>query len=505
MSHAQFTPPTAEAAADPKRWLALAILLLAAFMNLMDVTIVNVALPSMQANLGADSSQIEWVVAAYVLAFAFGLLPFGRLGDIVGRKGVFLVGVSLFTLGSFLCGIAPSIELLIGARVLQGLAGAIMAPQVLAIAQVTFPPSERGLAFSLFGLSSGLAAVAGPILGGLLIGGNFAGLDWRPIFLVNIPVGIVAVIASAMVVRRVPPHPGLSIDLFGVGLFGAAILLFVYPLVEGRSYGWPSWAFAMMAVSVLFMVLFVLWERWRDRAGRPQLLPMALLANRNFVVGIVATTLFASGIPGFFVTLAIFLQTGFGLTPLQSGLTGTPFSVGVLVASLASGRLGSRVLAWRFALGCLLLAFGMAYVRWTIGGVGDKVDPLAFLVPLGLSGFGLGIGIAALFQMILAGVPHKDAGSASGALQAFQQVGGALGVALIGEIFFTWLENARAWGATSMHAGFVGAIQASTIYVIVAFLLSGGMVLLMKRMPAPTASGAAPRPTADEPPVLVEL
>lgn len=177
----QFHVPQSKADADPRRWVALAVLLLASFMNLIDVTIVNVALPSLQQNLGADPTQIEWVIAAYVLSFALGLLPFGRLGDIVGRTRMFLIGVAAFTLASAFCGLAPSIEWLIVARVLQGLAGAAMTPQVLAIAQVTFPPEEKGQAFSLFGLSSGLAAVAGPIVGGLLIGANLFDLDWRPI------------------------------------------------------------------------------------------------------------------------------------------------------------------------------------------------------------------------------------------------------------------------------------------------------------------------------------
>ena len=190
----QFHVPQSKAEADPKRWIALAVLLLASFMNLIDVTIVNVAIPSMQTNLGADPSQIEWVIAAYVLAFALGLLPFGRLGDIVGRTHMFLIGVAAFTVASAACGLAPSIEWLIAARVLQGLAGAMMTPQVLAIATVTFPPEERGQSFSLFGLSAGLAAVAGPIIGGLLIGANLGGLDWRPIFLVNVPVGILAIV-----------------------------------------------------------------------------------------------------------------------------------------------------------------------------------------------------------------------------------------------------------------------------------------------------------------------
>ncbi len=275
-------PQTAEEA-DPRRWLGFAFLLLASFMNLMDVTIVNVALPSMQQNLSASPSEIEWVVAAYVLAFALGLLPFGRLGDIVGRKRMFLIGVTLFTLGSFLCGVAPSIQLLIGARALQGLAASAMTPQVLAIAQVSFPPREKGLMFSLFGLSASLASVCGPIIGGALIAGNFFGLDWRPIFLVNIPFGILAVVAGAAVVTKVPPHPGLKNDYLGIGLFGLAMVLLVYPLIEGHTYGWPLWVFGMIGVSVLLMAAFYFWERRRHAENATQLLPLELLHNRNFL------------------------------------------------------------------------------------------------------------------------------------------------------------------------------------------------------------------------------
>jgi len=493
MSQAAFTPPVDAASADPRRWVALAILLLANFMNLIDVTVVNVAIPSMQANLGADPSQIEWVMAAYVLAFALGLLPFGRLGDIVGRKRMFLIGVSLFTLGSFLCGIAPSIQLLIGARVLQGLAGSVMTPQVLSIAQVIFPPKERNLAFSLFGLSAGLASVAGPVVGGLLIAGNFWGLDWRPIFLVNIPFGLLTVFVGAALIIKVPPHPGLRNDYVGIGIFGLAMLLLIYPLIEGRTYGWPVWCFAMMAAAVALGAAFVLWEKRREARGETQLLPVALLVNRNFLIGTLMTLMFSSGVPGFFLTFALFLQTGFGLTPLQSGLTGIPFSMGVVVASLSSGRLGGRFLPQRFALGALLLAAGMAYVRWTITGVGDHIDQLAFTLPLAISGIGLGLGFASLFQMVLAGVPHKDAGSASGVLQAFQQAGGALSVALIGEIFFTWLDNAQAWGATSQAQGFAHAAAAADLYVIAVFIAVAALVPFLKRAPNPAgAPQAAP-------------
>ena len=239
MSQPNFGPPLDKASADPRRWIALALLLLANFMNLMDVTIVNVALPSLQQNLGADSTHIEWVIAAYVLAFALGLLPFGRLGDIVGRKRMFLLGVTAFTVASALCGLAPNIETLIAARAFQGVGAAIMTPQVLAIAQVTFPPQERGLAFSLFGLSAGLASVCGPILGGLLIDANIAGLDWRPIFLVNVPFGIIAVAVGWFLIRNLPGNSTLRNDYVGIAIFGVSILLLVFPIIEGRNFGWP--------------------------------------------------------------------------------------------------------------------------------------------------------------------------------------------------------------------------------------------------------------------------
>ena len=312
------TMPQTSEEADPRRWLALAILLLASFMNLVDVTIVNVALPSMQANLGANSSQIEWVVAAYVLSFALFLLPFGRLGDIFGRRRMFLAGVAAFTVGSALCGLAPSIETLIGARVLQGIAGALMIPQVLSIVQVMFPPKERGLAFSFFGLTAGLASVAGPIAGGLLISANLWGLDWRPIFLVNIPLGILAVAAALRLVPRITPHPGLTNDFVGIAIFGLSILAVVFPLVEGRTYGWPLWAFGLIAAGLAGLVLFYFWEKRRDRAGLTELLPVPLLENRNFVVGTLMTLVFFSGVPG------LFMMSGHlpavGLRPLALGI-----------------------------------------------------------------------------------------------------------------------------------------------------------------------------------------
>lgn len=490
--------PLSRAEADPRRWIALFVLLLASFMNLIDVTIVNVALPSLMRDFNATANEIEWVVAAFVLAFALGLLPFGRLGDIVGRTRMFLIGVALFTLASALCGLAPSMNWLIAARVLQGLAGAIMTPQVLAIAQVTFPPEEKGQAFSLFGLSAGLAAVSGPILGGLLIGADIFGLDWRPIFLVNIPVGLLALVAGWFLIPRTPGNPSLSNDYVGIGLFAVASVALIFPLVEGRAYGWPLWAYGLIVFSFAMTALFVLWQRHRARAGLPQLLNYGLIANPNYLLGLLITTIWASGIPAMFIVISLTLQSGFGFTPLESGLTNTPFSVGVLLVSLLIGRLGQRYLKARLMVGAALLVLGIGWLDLIIFNLGDSLDHWVLLPPLLLSGIGLGIGFSGLFQSVLAGVPARDAGAGSGALQAFQQIGGAFGVAVVGEIFFSALGDNLAAGQP-LTAAYADAAAPAIIYQIVSFALVFVLVPFLKiRPPSAAASGAPAAPPVVE-------
>jgi EmrB/QacA subfamily drug resistance transporter len=496
----QFHVPQSKAEADPRRWVALAVLLIANFMNLMDVTIVNVALPSLRENLNADASQIEWVIAAYVLSFALGLLPFGRLGDIVGRTHMFLAGVAAFSLASAFCGLAPSIEWLIAARVLQGFAGAMMTPQVLAIATVTFPPEERGQSFSLFGLSAGLAAVAGPIIGGLLIGANWGGLDWRPIFLVNVPIGILAVVLGWFIIPRPPGHPDLKNDYVGIVLFGASMVALVYPIIEGRSYGWPAWTWGLMAAALVGMALFVFWERYRAANDQPQLLNYSLITNSQFLLGAGVLTVFSSGIPGFFMVISLLLQAGFGFTPLESGLTNTPFSVGVLVVSLIAGRFGQSWLRTRAALSAVLLTAGMVWLHLIIGNITDSIDHWSFLPPLFIAGIGLGLGFSSLFQLVLATVPPRDAGAGAGSLQAVQQVGGAVGVALIGQIFFSILEGARDWGATSIHEAFTVSAATATWYQIGSFGLVFLLVFLIRGR-GQGSEGGARAPAA---PVLAE-
>ena len=500
------TPPQSvdQIEAHPQRWVGLAVILIAAFMNLIDVTIVNVALPRLQAGFGATSSQIEWVVAAYVLAFALGLLPFGRLGDAVGRKRMFLIGITAFTVFSAICGMAPSVNALIVARIFQGFASAMMMPQVLAIAQLMFPPHERGFAFSFFGLSAGLASVAGPLVGGLLISADLWGLDWRPIFLVNIPIGIFAIFAGRALIPDLPSHPDLKHDIGGIVIAGVSIVLLVFPLIEGHALDWPWWTFAMIAASFVGLGCFYLYERRQERRGASELLPVSLLRNRNFLIGVAMATLFFSGMAGFFLILAVFLQTGFGFSALQSGLTTVPFPVGVLLASLVTGRLGGRWPRRRVAVGSIIVACGMAFLKLRVGEVGDAVDHWQFMLPLLISGFGMGIGISSLFQTVLANVPPRDAGAGAGALQSFQQIGSALGIAISGQIFFTRLAEMFATGH-AQHAAFVAGLDDALIYEIAAFAVVAVMVFLLSK-PQPGEAGAGHAPHGGEkPPVPVEL
>lgn len=495
------TTPQPERQQYPRRWAALFTLLAAAFMNMIDVSIVNVALPRLQDGLGATSSQIEWVVAGYVLAFALALLPFGRLGDRIGRKPMFMAGVAGFTLFSTLCGLAPSAGILIVSRVLQGFTAAMMMPQVLAIAQVMFEPRERAFAFSFFGLTAGLGSVTGPLVGGLLIGADFYGLDWRPIFLVNIPVGIGILIAARILVPATEAHPNLRNDWGGMALAGLAILFVIFPLIEGHTLGWPAWTFVMMAAGVLAAGLFAFYERHRARRDLSQLLPHSLLVNGNFLLGGAMVLIFFSGSMGVFLFLTIFLQQGFGFTPLQAGLTIMPFPIGVLLTSLANGRIGARWPRQRVAIGSLILLAGMLYLRLTVGAVGDEVDHWLFVPPLLMSGIGMGLSIAPLMQTALSSVPPRDAGSGSGALQSVQQLGAAFGIAIAGQIFFSTLAGNVAHGATP-HAAFVSGLSASLIYSLAAFLAVAVLVSFLKPPVIHEAGGSGAqslaRPTAVE-------
>ncbi len=426
---------------DPRRWLALGVVLIAVFMQLMDISIVNVAIPSIQRDLDASYSQVQWVLAGYQLAFAVVLITGGRLGDIYGRKRLFLIGVSGFTVASALCGFAQSPVMLVGSRIFQGAMGALMFPQALSVTQVEFPQRERGAAFGITGAVIGLATISGPLLGGLLIAGNLFGLDWRPIFLVNLPLGVLAVVAAVVLLRESRAEGALRLDPGGVAIVSAALLMLIYPLVEGRDLGWPVWTFVLMAASVPVFALFVLYERRKTRKDNSPLVVLGLFGERAFVSGLLLNLVFFSGVAAFFLTFSLFLQIGLGFTALHSGLTTIPFSFGTAIGSAVSVRLAPRLGRAILSLGCLLLVAGMLAVMATVSRYGEGIHSWQLLPALVVCGLGLGCTIPPLLNVILAGISGRNAGSASGVLSTTQQVGGALGVAIIGVIFFGLLAS----------------------------------------------------------------
>ena len=432
---------------DPRRWLTLIILLLAAFMNLLDVSIVNIAIPSIQRDLHASYADVQWALAGYTLAYALVLITGGRLGDTFGRKRLFLIGVTGFTIMSALCGVAQSPGQLIAARVVQGAMGAIMVPQVLAVIQVIFPPAERIKALAGFGVTAGLGTVSGPLLGGLLIQHNLFGLDWRPIFLINVPVGIIAVVASAILVResRAPRPPRL--DPTGVALISAALLLLLYPLVQGRELGWPAWTFVSMAASVPVFAIFVLYERAKARRDGSPLVEMSLFRERGFSVGMAVAVAFFMGIASFGLVLTLFLQIGMGFTPLHAGLTFLPFSVGVLLSSGAAARLAPRFGRGVTMAGALIIAAGMGWLIGVVHHYGAGVSTWDLVPGLVAAGLGLGAVIAPLAEIVLDRVPAQHAGSASGVFNTGLQLGNSIGIAVIGVIFFGLLGTQSAAAA----------------------------------------------------------
>jgi EmrB/QacA subfamily drug resistance transporter len=437
------TPPAATApdAADPRRWIALAVVLTAAFMVLLDISIVNVAIPSIQQNLHASFGEVQFVLAGYQLAYAVTLITGGRLGDILGRKRMFMVGMAGFSIASALCGAAQSPVMLITSRVVQGLCAALMYPQVLSVIQVSFLPRERGSAFGLFGATIGIATITGPLAGGLLIGNDITGGRWRLIFLVNVPIGIASLIAAALLLResRAPQAPRL--DLAGVLIVSTGLFLLTYPLVEGRDAGWPWWAFAMLVCAVPVLLLFAIFERRRGRRNESPLVEPALFKDRAFVVGAFISMVFFSGIPAFFFILGLTLQVGLQFSPLHAGLTTVPFAVSSGIASAMSARLAPRMGKSILNLGALLIVVGIISVIITLHETGVGVAPYQLTPALLVSGLGLGLIIAPLINVILATINTAIAGSASGVLTTTQQIGGAVGVAVVGVVFFGLLGS----------------------------------------------------------------
>ncbi|GGT05923.1 MFS transporter [Streptomyces chromofuscus] len=457
------------AGADPRRWRALWVTLVAGFMSLLDVTIVAVALPSMQRDLHASAPAIQWVVSGYALAFALVLVTAGRIGDAIGRRRIFLVALGGFVACSACAGAAPSIVLLVVARVAQGLCAGCLAPQNSALIQQLFRGAERGRAFGLFGATVGLSSAVGPVVGGLILTLADGPGGWRWIFYVNVPVGAVALVLGLRLLPRTAPSGGQRLDLPGVALLGAGVLTLMLPLVLAESGGVRAlwWLFP---VGAALLVLFVRWERRVvARHGQPLLDPRLATSTRGYVTGAVIATLYFVGFSGVWLVFALFFQNGLAYSPLASGLAVTPFAVGSAVAAAVAGRLVER-------LGRLLTVCGLAAVILGLGGAAAVLrwapaDTAAWLQApaLLLGGLGSGCVISPNVTMTLRDVPVRMAGAAGGALQTGQRLGGAVGTAALPGLFYLALGDG---GEAHYRSAVALAVACGVLPMLGAFALA---------------------------------
>ncbi|GAA0606476.1 DHA2 family efflux MFS transporter permease subunit [Kribbella sandramycini] len=462
------TPPAPAGTAYRWRWIVLATVLVAEIMDLVDATIVNIAAPSIRAELGGSESAMQWMLAGYTLAFAIGLVTFGRLGDLAGRRRLFLIGAAGFTLASALCGLATSPELLIGSRIAQGLLGAVMIPQGFAILKSVFPPAEIGKAFALFGPVMGLSAVAGPIVAGILIDANWFGQGWRSIFFINIPIGLLALFGALRFMPELKTPGARSLDALGVILVSLASGLLIYPLVQGRELDWPAWSIVMLISS---LAVFALFGRRERRSGNPVIDP-SLFRNRGFVAGLGVISTFFLAMSGFMLVFNLFTQLGLHYSPLKAGVAMVPFSLGIAIgAPLSGGLLAPRLGRGALQLGVVVMTLGMLGVWFTLHTYGDATTVWNLVPATLITGIGSGMVFAPLFDIILASISDEAAGSASGVLTAMQQYGGAVGVAVLGTIFFQLLPG---------HA-FLGATKTTVLVATGLFLVSFAVTWLLPK------------------------
>jgi EmrB/QacA subfamily drug resistance transporter len=438
-------PNNHAAALRPKQlWMGLATILLAAFMQLLDITVVNVAIPTIQRDLQLTSTRTEWLIAGYQLAFAAGLVTGGRLGDLYGRKRVFVLGLLGFVVASVACGVATGPNSMVAARLVQGLAGAVMFPQVLSTIQAAFPQHMRKQAFAFYGATIGLASVAGPLIGGALIEANALDLEWRPIFLVNVPIGLLAAGGAAILLPESRAGGPRRLDVIGAAMASLAMLLFVLPLIEGREAGWPPWVWISFVASALMTVLFIGHERRMSASGRVPLVNLGMFRQSTYSRGLVLSMLSFVGVAGFFFVLAVYLQGGFSFSAIEAGLTLLPFAVASMASSgLAVAlvpRFGRKVLM----VGAATLTAGFILFVVTVLNHAQDIGALDLAPSFLLAGAGLGAIIAPMQDIVLVGIESTDAGAASGVLTTVQQIGGAIGVALIGILFFNSLDSATA-------------------------------------------------------------
>lgn len=472
--------------------------LVAVFMLMIDVTIVNVALPSIAVDVAAGPSAQTLVVTAYTLAFASTLLVGAWLGGLLGRKTVFLGGMLAFVLASTLCGSATSSELLIAARVAQGLAGGLVSGQSVAVIASSFPRERHSVVFAVYGATAGAAAVLGPSIGGLLLSVNLFDWDWRTIFFVNIPLGVVALTIAALSLPNQRAAFTPRLDLFGVGSSTLGLVLLIHPLTHSYQHGWTLPSMLELPASFVVLTLFVLHElRWA-RAGHEPMLRLELFRHRTFTIGCALSILMFGSFTGFFFTVSLSLQFGLGLSPLRMGVVTIPFAVGAAAFSVLSPFLFARIGTRMLPLGFVLFGTSMMWFAFLTYDESTARSLLALTAPLFLGGAGIGVFVAPLQTTIVSGTDADTVGSASGIIPTVQQVGQAVGLSLVGLLFFHQMSQALA-EVPDASAGWIAAqpyivAQRRVFYVLSAVVACAAVVAF-----------ALPKRLAASPPVPVTV
>jgi EmrB/QacA subfamily drug resistance transporter len=476
MSTITFNSPEAASPRPAGRiaWLGFIVVLAASVMDLLDSTIAQTAAPAIRNDLGGSYAALEWISAAYTLAMAVTLLLGSRLGDLFGRRRVLLFGIAGFVVASVLCSLAASPNALIAARALQGAVAAIMVPQGFGLIRELFGDEGQQKAFGVFGPVMGLAAIAGPLVGGGLVNLNLAGTGWRAIFLVNVPLGLTAIAAGRRFLpRSAPATPGLRLDASSVTLAMAGGFALVYPLIQGREHGWPTWSFVLLGGGIVTLGAFGVLQARRARQGRTPLVEPSILRRRAYVAGLAVVLGFIGAMGGMMIALNVMFQTGLGLTPLACAVATVAIPVAAIGGSITSSALLARIGRTTMHIGIVLMAGGLVMSDLVMRSSGSGVTAWDLAGPLALTGFGMGMVFVPMFDVILAGVAPHEIGSASGLLESIQQLAMSLGIAAVGTVLFDRLGNGRgavAFVAASDHAllvavGFLAAACAAVFWL----------------------------------------
>jgi EmrB/QacA subfamily drug resistance transporter len=472
-----------------RRWLMLPVVLLAMFMAGFDIWVVNVAAPSLQRDLHVSDAALQLIVGGYAFMYASGMVTGGRLGDLLGYRRLFMIGVASFAVASLLCGLAQSPAELVGARLIQGLTGAAMVPQVLALITATFPVAERSRALAWFGVTMGLAFVSGQILGGLLLQANILGLGWRAIFLVNVPVGAATLIAAAIMVPHARGHRRPRLDPLGAAGVSGSVALALVPLTLGHDEGWPVWTWICLAACLPVFAVTLAWERRLTRRDGEPLLDLPLFRDRGFSAGAGLNFALVFFFGSFMFVLTLLLQAGLGQSPLRAGLEAGPLALTFTTMSILGPRLAARFGPWPITIGAgldVLGTIGLVLTGLRYGGhlTGWDLAPATAVI-----GLGQGMALPSLIGTALARVPPARAGAAAGILTTTQQFGVASGVAVIGAVFYARLGPGRASSVPAMELGM--AIDAVVV------LAAAALTLLLPRRAAARRAAVTEEPAAE--------